>query len=219
MKRSPLVAMPRVGKPDEPLCCWVCQQRWPSRYDLVVDATAFTIRIDDRQPLALTRNELHVASALISAFPRWLTRSQLIEHAWDYRPDCDMPGSTSISKAIKSLGQLLRGTRYTIENSQQRGVRLVDVDTILREMRLEEIIEGAARVKQLHKTLQSVSQHVAQQVAAPKAQLAAAKPKKKSVRAAREEVHKRKQATYRDNSKKVHAKRARNVKRRLEAHV
>lgn len=132
-QRRPLIALPRVGKPGGVLCCWACGQPWPTRYDLVVDAVASTVRIDDSQPLALSRNELHVISALITAFPRWITRTQLIEHAWDYRPDGDMPEGTVLPPILKRLAAALQGTRYTIERDIKHGVRLVDVDTLLRE--------------------------------------------------------------------------------------
>jgi DNA-binding winged helix-turn-helix (wHTH) protein len=210
MNRKPLVAMPRVGKPDAPLCCWTCGQPWPSRYDLVIDAVASTVRLDNRQPVALTRNELHVISALVAAFPRWLTRSQVIEHSWDYRPDCDMPSVTSVAKALKSIGELLLGSRYTIESDQQRGVRLTDVDTILREMRLEEAINGALRVKAAARTLQSASQVVAARKAANP------KPRHRSAKA---KVVEARSAVYARNTKKVRAKRKANLKRRIEAHV
>lgn len=209
MNRKPLVAMPRVGKPDEPLCCWACGQRWPSRYDLVIDSVASTVRIDDRQPEAITRNELHVLSALAAAFPRWLTRAQVIEHAWDYRPDCDMPSATSVTKALKSLGELLLGSRYTIEADQQRGIRLTDVDTILREMKLDAAINGILRVKAAARTLQTTSKVVADKRAKPRAKHKSAK---------RKLVEKR-SATYARNTEKTRTKRKANLKRRIEAHV
>ncbi len=209
MNRKPLVAQPRIGKPDAPLCCWTCGQRWPSRYDLVIDAVASTVRIDNRQHVALTRNELHVFCALVAAFPRWLTRPQLLEHSFDYRPDCDMPSATSVSKALKAIGELLYGSRYTIEMHQFKGVRLTDVDTILRDMRLDEVINGAVRVRQTAKSLAVASKQTAAKRVQPK-------QKHKSAKAKVKEAASR---TYARNAEKVRAKKVQNLKRRLKAYV
>jgi hypothetical protein len=209
MNRKPLIAQPRVGLPDGPLCCWTCGQHWPSRYDLVIDAVASEVRIDDRQPVALTRNELHVISALVAAFPRWLTRPQLLEHSFDYRPDCDMPSATSVSKAIKTIGELLQGSRYTIEAHQFKGVRLVDVDTILRDLKLDAVINGIVRTKQMATSLAVASKQVAKKKTP-------AKPKHKAAKAKVREANAK---TYARNTEKVRAKQARNMKRRLETHV
>ncbi len=131
--KRPLVALPRVGKVDGVFCCWVCRQPWPTRYDLVVDVVNKTVRLDDSQPLALSRNELDVLSALIAAFPRWLSRNQLAEHTWDHRPDVDMPDPSVVMGIAKRLNDYLRGSRYVIERNQKRGIRLADIDTLLRE--------------------------------------------------------------------------------------
>lgn len=136
-KLKPLVAMPRIGHSHGQLKCWTCGGDWPSRYDLVVDTEARTIRLDDSQPLTLTRNELQIAQVLIASFPRWITRTQLVEGVWDHLPDVDYPKASGVMKSIKGLQAMLHGSRYTIERDPKLGVRLVDVDTILREQNFE----------------------------------------------------------------------------------
>lgn len=155
--KRPLVALPRVGKPDGVLCCWVCRQAWPTRYDLVVDAVSSTVRLDDSQPLALSRNELHVLQALIAAFPRWLSRNQLAEHTWDYRPEGDMPDPSVVMGVAKKLNDYFKGSRYVIERNQKRGIRLVDVDTILRDRDIDERFAAKVVDKLARESLATIS--------------------------------------------------------------
>ena len=73
----PRVVLPRVdydaAHGDVP-CCWVCRQKWPHRFDLILDAFNRELRIDGDAPIGVSKLEGDVMHALINAFPRFQTR-------------------------------------------------------------------------------------------------------------------------------------------------
>ena len=136
----PQVVSPRVDYDPahgDVVRCWVCRQPWPTRFDMVLDSYHSELRIDGRPLIRLRPSEANVLAVLINNFPRWLPRSQLVELAYDYLPDVDMPSPSSVTNAIKLIKDRLKGTRYVIQHDNNRGWRLSDEDTINREVREE----------------------------------------------------------------------------------
>lgn len=135
------VVLPRVdydAAHGDVVRCWVCLQRWPSPFDIVLDMHDKEVRIDGGKPLKLRPAQARALAVLVNCMPRWVSRSQLIESAFEDTPDVDMPSPSAITNALNECKSVLEGSRYRIENEKTgRGWRIVDEDTINREIREE----------------------------------------------------------------------------------
>ena len=134
------VVMPRVDYDaahglDEP-CCWVCRQKWPSAFSLILDAADRELRIDGGKPIKLRPSQARALAVLINRMPRWVSRSELVDIAFSDMPDNDAPSPSSVTNAVNDCKRYLEGSRYVIQNERSgRGWRVVDEDTINREKR------------------------------------------------------------------------------------
>lgn len=130
------VVQPRVDHDpahgDVP-CCWVCRQRWPHAFSLVLDKHHRELRIDGAPPVPIRPTHADVLAVLINSSPRWMTRSHILEHAFAERPDVDMPRSSALNAAVRGIREALQGTQYVVESDQHNGWRLVTEEYLARE--------------------------------------------------------------------------------------
>lgn len=138
----PRVVMARVDynlahQLDKPVC-WVCRQPWPHAMDLVLDAENRELRVDGGGPKRTPPSVGSLLFALINAFPRYLTRSQLTDAIYDDRPDADIPDRSSVLNAMRKARSLLAGSQYTIEYEKLLGYRLVSEEILQREALIRE---------------------------------------------------------------------------------
>lgn len=96
------------------------------------------LRLNGQHVGTLRPSEVAVMDVLIRAFPRFLTRTQMMDAVYDNRPDGDVPSATTITNTIKLLTQRLVDTAFFIECDRAQGYRLTSHEVVAAERRYRE---------------------------------------------------------------------------------